>query len=60
MALEHATVKDVFFIPEVHFAEEIIKSNLKEGDSIKLDLEDAADKLIVVISGSGKTKAKSK
>jgi ATP-dependent Clp protease ATP-binding subunit ClpC len=41
-------------------AEEIIKSNLKEGDSIKLDLEDAADKLIVVISGSGKTKAKSK
>ena len=41
-------------------AEEIIKSNLKEGDSIKLDLEDAADKLVVVISGSGKTKAKSK
>jgi len=41
-------------------AEEIIKSNLKEGDSIKLDLEDAADKLIVVISGPGKTKAKSK
>jgi ATP-dependent Clp protease ATP-binding subunit ClpC len=41
-------------------AEEIIKSNLKEGDSIKLDLEDSADKLVVVISGSGKTKAKSK
>ena len=41
-------------------AEEIIKSNLKEGDSIKLDLEDASDKLIVVISGPGKTKAKSK
>ncbi len=41
-------------------AEEIIKSNLKEGDSIKLDLEDAADKLVVVISGPGKTKAKSK
>jgi len=41
-------------------AEEIIKSNLKEGDSIKLDLEDAAEKLVVVISGSGKTKAKSK
>jgi ATP-dependent Clp protease ATP-binding subunit ClpC len=41
-------------------AEEIIKSNLKEGDSIKLDLEDSADKLVVVISGTGKTKAKSK
>ena len=41
-------------------AEEIIKSNLKEGDSIKLDLEEAGDKLKVVVSGSGKTKAKSK
>ncbi len=41
-------------------AEEIIKSNLKEGDSIKLDLEDSADKLVVVISGTGKTKTKSK
>jgi len=41
-------------------AEEIIKSNLKEGDSIKLDLEDSADKLVVVISGTGKPKAKTK
>jgi ATP-dependent Clp protease ATP-binding subunit ClpC len=41
-------------------AEEIIKSNLKEGDSIKLDLEESGDKLTVVVSGSGKSKAKSK
>ncbi|MFN6015849.1 MAG: AAA family ATPase, partial [Flavobacteriales bacterium] len=40
-------------------AEEIIKSNLLEGDKIKIDLQDAAEELTIKIE-KGKTKAKSK
>ena len=41
-------------------AEEIVKSTMKEGDKIALDIEDGNDKLTVVITGAGKTKSKSK
>lgn len=42
-------------------AEEIIKSNLHEGDTIKMDLKEGSEELIVQIQkGSGKEKAKSK
>ena len=41
-------------------AEEIVKSTMKEGDKIALDIEDGNDKLTVVITGAGKSKSKSK
>jgi ATP-dependent Clp protease ATP-binding subunit ClpC len=44
-------------------AEEIIKSNLKEGDTILMDVEDKAEELTVLIEkekGKGKQKARSK
>jgi ATP-dependent Clp protease ATP-binding subunit ClpC len=41
-------------------AEEIVKSTMKEGDKIALDLEDGKDVLTVVISGASKTKTKTK
>jgi ATP-dependent Clp protease ATP-binding subunit ClpC len=41
-------------------AEEIVKSTMKEGDKIALDIEDGNDKLTVVITGASKTKSKSK
>ncbi|MBP6458907.1 MAG: ATP-dependent Clp protease ATP-binding subunit [Crocinitomicaceae bacterium] len=41
-------------------AEEIVKSTMKEGDKIALDIEDGNDKLTVVITGAGKSKSKTK
>jgi ATP-dependent Clp protease ATP-binding subunit ClpC len=44
-------------------AEEIIKSNLKEGDTIRMDMKDGAEELTVIIDkpkGKGKEKAPSK
>jgi len=41
-------------------AEEIVKSTMKEGDKIALDIEDGNDKLTVVITGAGKSKTKTK
>jgi ATP-dependent Clp protease ATP-binding subunit ClpC len=44
-------------------AEEIIKSNLKEGDTIRMDVKDNAEELTVIIEkskGKGKEKAPSK
>jgi|TARA_R110000737_G_scaffold254016_1_gene263336 ATP-dependent Clp protease ATP-binding subunit ClpC len=44
-------------------AEEIIKSNLKEGDTIRMDVKDKAEELTVIIDkskGKGKEKAPSK
>jgi len=41
-------------------AEEIVKSTMKEGDKIALDLEEGKDVLSVVITGASKTKSKTK
>ncbi len=41
-------------------AEEIVKSTMKEGDKIALDLEDGKEMLTVVITGASKTKSKTK
>ena len=41
-------------------AEEIVKSTMKEGDKIALDLEDGKEVLTVVITGASKSKSKSK
>ena len=41
-------------------AEEIVKSTMKEGDKIALDLEEGKDVLTVVITGASKTKSKTK
>ena len=41
-------------------AEEIVKSTMKEGDKIALDLEEGKEVLTVVITGASKTKTKTK
>jgi ATP-dependent Clp protease ATP-binding subunit ClpC len=41
-------------------AEEIVKSTMKEGDKIALDLEEGKEVLTVVITGATKTKTKTK
>jgi len=41
-------------------AEEIVKSTMKEGDKIALDLEEGKEVLTVVITGASKAKTKSK
>ena len=41
-------------------AEEIVKSTMKEGDKIALDLEDGKEVLTVVITGASKAKTKTK
>jgi ATP-dependent Clp protease ATP-binding subunit ClpC len=41
-------------------AEEIVKSTMKEGDTIALDLEEGKDELKVMISGATKAKSKTK